>query len=138
MRFWSAFVPLIALLPIVTADIHYGIIIKGGKQQGGAIVPSLNDTCEAAVRIGSLQNIPLFEPGLNTFTATICGKTVTVNDSWLSWTDTDGGGGPCWRTLRNDSTDPPLPPCNPYGDGATYQWDDGGFCETNFNCYIYV
>ncbi|KAF8334154.1 uncharacterized protein EI90DRAFT_3051283, partial [Cantharellus anzutake] len=43
MRFWSAFVLLTALLPIVTARFHYGLISQGYNQGllGGGIVPSL-------------------------------------------------------------------------------------------------
>ncbi|KAF8334155.1 uncharacterized protein EI90DRAFT_3288393 [Cantharellus anzutake] len=138
MRFWSAFVPLTALLPIVTARFHYGLVSQGDNafQVSGGIVPSLIAAdCKQMILYGLAQNIsPYATPNGSQWTAIVCDRTVTMNQSdpeHPTWTDTVGGGGNCQRIWNQTAV------CTPYypADNSTWSWEDNGWCESDFDCY---
>ncbi|KAF8335784.1 uncharacterized protein EI90DRAFT_3014413 [Cantharellus anzutake] len=132
MRFWNAFVP-IALVPVVAAHFHYGSIVCFSYLLArytalyGVIVPSNNDTCEAAMSLlVSKPKLSLHDP-LAEGTLPLCGVNVTWTPHTKTWNSSDGGGGVCSAL----SGGPKAHPCtftDPYFDHCTY--GDMGYCSS--------
>ncbi|KAF8335675.1 uncharacterized protein EI90DRAFT_3046728 [Cantharellus anzutake] len=132
MRFWNAFVP-IALVPIVAADFHHGTVSCKFPQilkplEYGVILPSYNDTCEAATspNLDVQQLYNFHESEHHPVLVSICNVSVMWSRSTHNWTSRDGtSGGVCYDLSGGSQTQN----CN--GGVAACQYIDEGYCTSH-------
>ncbi|KAF8316963.1 uncharacterized protein EI90DRAFT_3085810 [Cantharellus anzutake] len=113
MRFWNTLVP-IALLPIVMAELHFGLAAYSSKKPFGlasssghaslhwVILPAQNAGClEANDQVGGFPTtiIPLGSP----LSAIICGVFVTISYRLDRWFDDNGTSGECHQVYSGPS-----------------------------------
>ncbi|KAF8317292.1 uncharacterized protein EI90DRAFT_3085286 [Cantharellus anzutake] len=132
MRFWNGFVP-IALVPVVAASFHYGVVSCKSPMnleplEYGIILPSYNDTCEAATssNLEVQQQYNLGESDHYPVVVSICNVFVVWSRSTHNWTSLHGTtAGVCYDL----SGGPQIQNCNV--GVAACQYIDEGYCTSH-------